>query len=164
MVKQLSPMSLEPPSPRPRILVILHGYQWRLSASAWTTTHFPRLRFYPSKPFSRLVVSQAHAFAVGARQQRGITLDVATAVTTEIARGPWSPEDKVMMATTLSTAACTGNPAPQVRKKQKLGYLELFLNQVDWAALQGQNLSPTAKLQVVANHPWRLGVTCPGEK
>eukprot|EP00959_Pyramimonas_sp_CCMP1952_P153708 3215867-Pyramimonas_sp.AAC.1 len=75
----------------------------------------------------QLLTSQAHAIALAIRQQRGISMDVAAAVTREVVTGPWSAEDKTRLATVLSNAASAVGHATEPRKQQKFKYPELFL-------------------------------------
>eukprot|EP00959_Pyramimonas_sp_CCMP1952_P338931 7097934-Pyramimonas_sp.AAC.1 len=113
-----------------------------------------------------LLQSQATAIASAISTNSDITVAVATSVTEVIAAGPWSDHQKAMLASVLADAAAAASgpqPATQPRKQQKCPRLPWFFLQKDWEQLVSAELSVSAKITLVANRMWLLGMLCPSE-
>eukprot|EP00959_Pyramimonas_sp_CCMP1952_P202417 4232706-Pyramimonas_sp.AAC.1 len=85
-------------------------------------------------------------------------------VTKEVATGPWSDDDKALIAAALSNAACDPQDGGLPRAQQTFKGPHNFLSASEWVGLQDMSLSFSAKLQIISNRTWRAGVSCPGQK
>ncbi|CAK0788088.1 unnamed protein product [Prorocentrum cordatum] len=107
-----------------------------------------------------LLVAQSDAFLVDLRNAGPLTIDDISAVSTELSSGPWTQEQMARLATAVGNSG--GQPKQKAaRENQTMNYVESCLTDHDWTCVQDAGLSVEAKLQVLAERLWRLGVTCP---
>ena len=90
-----------------------------------------------------------------------------TEVTEEINKGPWSPHDRLRLATALSDNFARFENNGEVNKAentQTLDAPENYLTMPEWTSLQSPRLTELAKIEVLANRWYKLGLTCPNEQ
>eukprot|EP00959_Pyramimonas_sp_CCMP1952_P146747 3071819-Pyramimonas_sp.AAC.1 len=116
-------------------------------------------------PKEVLLSEQAHALQVAVKATANVTVEVATQVSQEVAAGPWTAEQKVMLASALRSAmelSKSGKSSGVVRVQQYCDSIHNFLTASDWNAIQNPDLTVPPKLQVLAQRMYRLGLVCPG--
>ena len=112
-----------------------------------------------------LMQSQVDAMLATIASTPGVTLAIATAVSTAINVGPWSPAQKVQLAAALGEAhLCVNEKAATARSTQTCTALEQYFTECDWTLFGNTDFSIQAKTQAMASRMAKLGMRCPNEK
>eukprot|EP00959_Pyramimonas_sp_CCMP1952_P468236 9492889-Pyramimonas_sp.AAC.2 len=118
-------------------------------------------------PEAVLLQAQANSLLATFSSSTGIALSVATQVAEHINRGPWSADQKLMLATALNDNAAAQELAKRVghtRCQQHCSDLSHFLTASDWSVMKNAMMSEGAKAQTLGARMWRMGITCPAER
>eukprot|EP00959_Pyramimonas_sp_CCMP1952_P076833 1605681-Pyramimonas_sp.AAC.1 len=76
----------------------------------------------------------------------GLTIEIGTAVCSEMNIGPWSGADKVELCTAVDEAISSPGAAGGSRDQQRCDYLESYLTPSDWAVVTDASKSEAPKL------------------
>eukprot|EP00959_Pyramimonas_sp_CCMP1952_P468077 9492620-Pyramimonas_sp.AAC.1 len=111
-------------------------------------------------PLDQLLANQTNQLLLMLAQTHNLTMADATQAITQ---GPWTAEQKVNLAGSLSNAAASVGPQSS-RPQQKAEHLEEFFTQSDWDLFMSADFSVDPKIAQMAVRMHRLGMACPSEQ